>query len=161
MKTLHSSLRFNDITLKAAAYKEIKYPDPCAELSYEVNIKDFGSFNNQKIYFNPGISLNDYLQKMPVELEIYFSETLSDSIAYTLPLNFSIEYLPENLEVNSEFGDFKYSLETVKDKIIYRRTISLNKMKIPNGKYDAFRSFVNTIAATDSKKVILSRVAGS
>jgi hypothetical protein len=161
MKTLHSSLRFNDFTLKSAAYNEIKYPDPCAILSYEVNIKDFGSLNKQNIYFNPGISLNDYLQKMPVELEIYYSETLSDSITYTLPLNFSIEYLPENLEVSSEFGNFKYSLEPVKDKIVYRRTISLNKMKIPAEKYEAFRSFVNTIAATDSKKVILTRVAGS
>ncbi|HEX2976393.1 MAG TPA: DUF3857 and transglutaminase domain-containing protein [Bacteroidales bacterium] len=161
MKTLHSSLRFNDFTVKSAAFKEVKYPDPYAELNYELNIKNFGSLNGQRIYFNPGISLNDYLQKLPVELEIYYSETLRDSIAYTLPLNFRIEYIPENCEVNTEFGKFKYSLETIKDKIIFKRTFTLYKMKIPAEKYDSLRSFVNAIAATDSKKVILSRVTGS
>jgi hypothetical protein len=160
-KDINSNLRFSDCSITTANYSEKKYPDPSAELVYDLSIKNFGSLNGQRIYFTPGIAVHDYLEKTATAFEIPVSQVTKDSMIYVLPLNFKVDFLPENVSIVNEFGKFNYSLDIEKDKILFRRTLELNKMYVEIEKFNEFRKFINAIATTERKKIILVRSEGT
>ena len=82
---------------------------------------------------------------------------MTDSIAYNLPLGYKVEYLPQNISLENEFGKFTYQLETIKDKVIYRRYLQLYKGVIPVNKFSELRNFINSVAKTDRGRIILTK----
>jgi len=157
-RLLYSGLRFTDFNVSSVTYSENKTENPSARLAYQLNIKNFTSTNGLRMYFNPSFSVQDYLQEQPVHLKIPVSDITSDSIAYNLPMSYKIEYMPENVQIENEFGKFIYNLEIKGDKVIFTRVLELNESDITSEKYLEFRTFINSIARADREKVILVRV---
>lgn len=157
-RILYSELRFPDFILSSVTYKEDKTENPSSRLDYQINIKNFTSANGPRMYFNPSFSVQEYLQEQPFNLKIPLSAITSDSIAYNLPMSYKIEYLPENIQIENEFGKFIYNLEIKGDKVIFTRVLELNESDITSEKYLEFRTFINSIARADREKVILVRV---
>lgn len=107
------------------------------------------------MYFNPSVTVQDYLQEIPVHLKIPVSDITSDSIVYTLPINYTVEFIPESIDVVNEFGRFFYSLEAKGDRLFLKRFLELHESEITTDNYNEFRNFINTIAKTDRNKIIL------
>ena len=156
-RTLNSRLRFMDLSIKSVTYTEEKSEDPSARLLCQLTIKDFATGSGQMMYFNPSISLQSYLPETPVHLRVPFVDITSDSIVYNLPVNYRVDYKPEDISVENEFGKFIYYLESVGDKLVYRRIFELYESDIPFEKYNDFREFINLVAKTDREKIILVR----
>jgi hypothetical protein len=97
------------------------------------------------------------MQDSPSDLEIKESQIATDSIFYNLPLGYKVEFLPGDIKVENEFGEFSYKLRVVKDKILYERYFKVNKGTVPVRKFYEFRSFVNSVARTDRGKIILTK----
>jgi len=154
---LYSRLRFTDFNISSVSYSENKSENPSAKLAYQLNIKNFATVNGPRMYFNPAISVQEYLQEIPVHLRIPVPDITSDSIVFNLPLNFKVEYMPGDLNIENEFGKFIYHLETSGDKLIFKRILELNESDITSDKYNIFRAFINTIAKADREKIILVR----
>lgn len=152
---LYSALRFSDFFVPSVKYSESLSEFPTALFEYQMDVKDFAIKEGSKIYFNPSVSKVNYLQDAPADLEVTISSLTSDSIAYNIPFGYKVEYLPGNIVINNEFGKFKFELEQIADKIIFRRYLELKKAEIPNAKYGKFREFINLVASTDLKKIIL------
>jgi hypothetical protein len=152
---LYSMLRFTDFNISSVTFSENKSQHPSALLAYQLNIKNFAIRNGSMMYINPVISVMDYLQETPVHLMISESDITSDSIAYTLPLNYKVEYLPDDVYIENEFGKYSYHLETSGDKLIFKRILELNESDITPEKYNKLRAFINLIAKTDREKIIL------
>jgi hypothetical protein len=155
-RDLNSSLRFPDINVTSAKFSENISEKPSAVFSYEASINDFAKLSGRMMTFNPSIDNEEYLQDMPMNLKVHYYRTSYDSIAYNLPLGYKVEFKPADVNLESEFGKFRYQLETKTDKIIYRRYFEINKGTIPVEKFEAFRSFINTIAKTDRQRIILT-----
>ena len=154
---LYSMLRFTDFDISSVSYSENKSEDPSAQLAYQLEIKNFATTNGPRMYFNPSISVQGYLQEIPVHLRIPLPDITSDSITYNLPLNYRVEYMPENVNIENEFGKFVYHLAVAGDKLIFNRILELNESDITSGKYAEFRAFINSIAKADREKIILVR----
>jgi hypothetical protein len=159
-ENLYSELRFTDFKVSSVDYSENKSETPSADLIYQLAVNNFASANGSRMYFNPVISVQDYLQEMPVQMRIQFPYITVDSIAYNLPQNYKVEYLPENVNIENEFGKYSYILEVKGEKIIYRRIIEINKSNISIAKYQEFRTFINLIAKTDRERIILVKTVG-
>jgi len=154
---LYSVLNFPDFNVAAVSYNENKSEKPTSEFNYSLTVSDFGVRNGQRIYFNPSVSKEEYILDFPSALEIVESQIVSDSISYNLPLGYEVDYLPEKVIIENEFGNYRYQLDIVRDKIVYRRYLELEKCKIPIERFDAFRSFINSIAKSDRDRIILRK----
>jgi hypothetical protein len=93
----------------------------------------------------------------PSELEVIDPQTVNDSIAYNLPRNYIVDFMPSDVRLENEFGKFSSSLKLINDKVIFKRHFEVNKGIIPESKFSDFRNFINAVATADRAKIILSR----
>jgi hypothetical protein len=95
-------------------------------------------------------------RKNPMEIQRGYVDV--DEIEIILPANFSIEFLPGNIEINGKFGEYK--TEVIKKDnatIIYKRKFFLKKGLYTNKEYDEYRLFREQISKNDNAKIILTK----
>jgi hypothetical protein len=90
----------------------------------------------------------------PFEIERGYS--YEDLITIKFPENYSLEELPSNININSEFGlyDCKF-LSNTKNEISYKRSIVIKEGYYSKDKYESYRLFREQIAKNESIKVVL------
>jgi hypothetical protein len=90
----------------------------------------------------------------PFEIERGYS--YEDVIAIKFPESYSLEELPSNININSEFGlyDCKF-LSNTKNEISYKRSIVIKEGYYSKDKYESYRLFREQIAKNESIKVVL------
>jgi hypothetical protein len=154
---LSKSLRFSEYKISSVSYREDKSEKPMATFSYELSVNNFATKAGERIFFTPSVTKTEYLQDFPSALKIVESQISTDSISYNIPLGYKVEFIPENVTINSDFGKFNYSLEIKNDKVIYKRYLEMLKGIVPLTQFNEFRSFINSVAKTDRENIILSK----
>ena len=80
----------------------------------------------------------------------------SDEIEISLPEGYAIEFLPQNVELKSKFGDYKTEIiKKDNHNIIYKRTMLLKKGLYANSEYEDYRSYYEKLTRNDNAKIIL------
>ncbi|PXY40125.1 DUF3857 domain-containing protein [Flavobacterium cheongpyeongense] len=93
-------------------------------------------------------------RKNPFQIQRGYLDT--DEIEINLPVGFSIEFLPSNFELKGKFGEYKTEIiKKENNKLIYKRTMFLNKGKYSNKEYDEYRLFMEQVSRNDNAKIIL------
>lgn len=83
----------------------------------------------------------------------------SDEIEINLPTGFAIEFLPSNYELKGKFGEYKTEIiKKDNNKLVYKRSMLLNKGKYSSKEYDEYRLFMEQIARNDNAKIILTKI---
>jgi hypothetical protein len=154
---LSSSLRFSNFNVSSVNYSESKSEKPSATFSYEISVNDFATAMGSRIYFSPSIDQEEFQQDFPSSVEISDPKIVTDSIIYYLPIGYKTQFLPADVKLENEFGEFRYYLEVKDDRLIYKRYLELNKANIPIEKFYEFRSFINTVAKADRERIILTK----
>lgn len=80
----------------------------------------------------------------------------NDEIEIELPEVYTIEFLPQNIEIKSKFGDYKTEIIKKDDhKIIYKRSMLLKKGLYTNTDYEDYRLYMDKLTRNDNAKIIL------
>ncbi|MEY4963699.1 MAG: hypothetical protein RLZZ323_1018 [Bacteroidota bacterium] len=94
-------------------------------------------------------------RKTPFEIQRGYVD--KDEITIELPAHFSIEFLPNNFELNTKFGEYKTEIiKKNNSSLIYKRTMFLKKGLYANKEYDDFRLFMEQVEKNDNAKIILT-----
>jgi hypothetical protein len=95
-------------------------------------------------------------RKNPFEIQRGYVDT--DEIEINLPAGFAIEFLPSNFELKGKFGAYKTEIvKTDNNKLIYKRSMFLNKGKYSNKEYDEYRLFMEQVSRNDNAKIVLTK----
>ena len=95
-------------------------------------------------------------RKNPFEIERGYIDT--DEIAIVLPAGFSIEFLPNNFELKSKFGEYKTEIiKNDNNNLVYKRSMFLKKGLYSSKEYDEYRLFIEQISRNDNAKIILTK----
>ncbi|GAA4315141.1 hypothetical protein GCM10023164_11140 [Christiangramia aestuarii] len=92
-------------------------------------------------------------------IKINRGKTFKDSYTYTLPESYEVEALPENREIETEFGLISFSTEVLEKE--GRVQIAVEKyLQILDGewtpdKFEDFRSFINEIHKINNQKAVI------
>jgi len=78
-----------------------------------------------------------------------------DEITYELPINYNIEFLPSPIEINSDFGQYKSSIKSEGNKLIYIREQTMFKKDFPANRIQDLANFYRQIYNADKQKVVL------
>ncbi|PZQ91240.1 MAG: hypothetical protein DI548_01975 [Flavobacterium johnsoniae] len=122
---------------------------------------DYGKINNGKMIFV--INAYNQLSNVPqryrqrtssIEMERGYYDY--DEITIDLPKGAGIEAKPDNVNIKSEFGEYKTELVVINEsQIIYKRTFQSNPGLYDKKDYENFRKFREQIAKNDNAKIVL------
>lgn len=131
-----------NIKLTAAAYANINSD----KLMFVLN-----AFNNYQ-----GTPKRYRSRENPFEISRgYFDQ---DEIEVFIPDNYSVEVLPNNIDIKNKFGEYQIKISTKEDKtIIYTRTLLIKEGFYESKEYDEYRLFREQVAKNDNAKIILTK----
>lgn len=129
----------------------------------EISAENYGKIANGKMIFVVN-AYNQYTgnvkrirnRKTPFEIQRGYCDT--DEIAISLPTGFTIEFLPQNFELNTKFGEYKTEIiKKDSNNIVYKRSLFVKKGFYKNTEFDEYRLFMEQISKNDNAKIILTK----
>ena len=81
---------------------------------------------------------------------------LDDEVVFNYPANSSLESIPKNITIESEFGKYEVQINRKENNsLVLRRKLLLKKGFYTNDKYESYRKFRETIAKTENLKIVI------
>lgn len=84
-------------------------------------------------------------------------QTYSESVKIKLPVGFVVDEMPENVQVEADFGKFTAKYEVVGSDLIFSRSLKLNRATVPADKYDTVKRFFGRVNSAEQSQVVLVR----
>ncbi len=157
-KILDQGIRFYNFSLNSVSYNENKNDKPFARFVYSLSVNDMTTKMQDKLFFNPAIDKSDYIGEIkPVGISVARSEIRTDSVCYYLPVGYKPDYIPEDINLKTDFGQFICKFEVSEGKVLFRRHFELDECKLSTDKFQQFRDFINAVAKADDRILILSK----
>lgn len=130
------------------------------DLDFKANnySKNAGSsiiFRAVPIYSN-NIYKNEENRELPFELRQSYEDDYE--VSFTIPQQYKIEEIPENVVLNSEFGTYKLSFVKNGESLKVNRTIRINKGIYPKEKYNDYVNFRKKTINIDNSKILISKI---
>jgi hypothetical protein len=88
---------------------------------------------------------------------IHRSSTDYDTLIYTIPPDYKIESHPTGKTINSAYGEYAYSVNIDRNKIIYIRKLVVKQGRFKASEYKSFYDFYLAVSKADNEKVMLSK----
>ena len=79
----------------------------------------------------------------------------SDTIIYQIPDGYQVEYIPDNISIENQFGSYTMEVTNQDNKITYIRQRKYNKGDFPASDYEELRKYYKKITKADKQKAIL------
>lgn len=154
-------------TINNLKIKKITFKNDSDKISFtenaEISAINYGNVSANKMMFalnafNPLTQSIKRIRNRKNPLEIQRGSIDIDEIEIALPINFSIEFLPGNVEINGKFGEYKTEIiKKDNNNIVYKRKFFLKKGLYTNKEYDEFRLFMEQVSRNDNAKIILTK----
>lgn len=94
-------------------------------------------------------------KKFSFEIEYGFTD--ADEIEIALPTNYTITQLPEKINLKEKFGEYNASVIFENNKLIYKRSLTINDGVYAKEDYEAYRKFNEQISKSDNIKIIIDQ----
>ncbi len=136
--------------------------NPSINEKVNITMKNYASLTNQRFFLN--LNLLSKLSNLPkkpkgrkTDVELDYSFIDCDTVVYNYPSSYKVEFVPQNVELNTPFGSYSAKVIETDKTITYIRSYSLNKGKFPASKYEEFFQFLKAVANNDEAKAVLIR----
>lgn len=113
----------------------------------------------QLMVFKPAIigrldrlSFKDGKRHSPYMIE---ATSYSERAEISLPVGFKVDEMPESSKVSTEFGTYSVDYKVEGGKLIFSRSLTLNRAAVPIEKYDTVKSFFGRVHAAEQSPVVL------
>ncbi len=87
-----------------------------------------------------------------------YSYNDQDEISFTLPKGYTVEFMPKDIDISSEFGTYTAKFLVKDNTITYVRTQTMNNSKYPPEKYNEYVDFYKKIYQADKLKAVLTKI---
>lgn len=75
-----------------------------------------------------------------------------------IPEGYQIEYIPENIMIESTFGRYEVKVQINREKVIYIRRYENNSGIFPKKEYGNFVDFYKKMAKSDKEQMVLVKL---
>lgn len=106
--------------------------------------------------YNNTIYKTDESRELPFEIRQSFEDEYE--INFTLPKGYKIDELPEDSNLQSEFGYYTLNFAKNGDEIKVKRKIQVNKGAYPKEKYNEYVGFRKKIINIDNSKILITKI---
>lgn len=162
-KSLLNQLEIPNMQLMNAVYQHKDKNLPIINEKITVKSTQLFTTGADKVFLT--LNLMNRRESVPAKTEerktsfsVPFGYHDEDEISYTLPANLKVEYLPKEVNITSEFGQYTMKVVQKENTIIYNRTQTMNNKQYPPEKYNELIDFYKKIYQADKLKGILAKI---
>lgn len=159
VKSLFDVLHFDKVEMKNFLNDKdnaiAKYDLDFKANNYSKNAGNSIIFRAVPVYSNT-VYKTDENRELPFELRQSFEDEYE--ISFTVPKNYKLDEIPENVTINSEFGIYKLNFVKNGDELKVNRTIRINKGLYPKEKYNDYINFRKKTLNLDNSKILISKI---
>ncbi len=116
---------------------------------------------NRLLLFKPvivgrrdGLSLTEKTRNHPVMLD---SQSMRETATFTLPTGFIVDEMPDAVNLDTPFGNYKTKYEVKKGKLIFNRSLTMKRTMVEVKDYNAVRDFYAKMRDVEQSPVVLLR----
>lgn len=132
------------------------------DLDVEFNAPSYAQLmQNRLLVFKPvivgrrnAVFLTENKRAHPIEMD---SNAMKETIIFNLPLNFTVDEVPDAVNLETPFGKYSVKYEAKDGKLFFSRSLITNRMTIPVDKYNSVKDFYSKILAAEQSPVVLLR----
>lgn len=132
------------------------------DLDVEFTAPRYGQLmQNRLLVFKPvivgrrnSVFLTENKRSHPIELD---SNAMKETIVFSLPANFTVDEVPDAVNLDTAFGKYSTKYEVKDGKLVFSRTLVTNRMTVPVDKYNSVKDFYSKILAAEQSPVVLLR----
>ncbi|WP_026753942.1 DUF3857 domain-containing protein [Sediminibacter sp. Hel_I_10] len=137
---------------EAVAFKE----------SIELNASKYASVSGDRLIFSPNIfdrntSIPERYRSRKTALVIERGYLDEDEFEIEIPTDFEVEAMPDELTINSKFGEYTIENELQNNKIVYRRKLVIKEGNYLKSDYKLYRDFKKEVAKQDASIIVLKK----
>lgn len=130
------------------------------DLDVEFSAARYGQLmQNRLLIFKPvivgrrkAISFTESKRINPIELD---SNAMKETVTFKLPHGFVIDEVPDAVNLDTQFGKYATKYEVKEDKLIFTRSMTMNRTLIPADKYGSVKEFFAKMLDADQSAVVL------
>lgn len=157
-RMINQGMALGTFNADTASYNEVMQGEPVSELSFDLTLNDFAVVSGTRIHFSPCLNSFQYQPFDTISVRIYEVEDLIDSIVYRFPAEYRAEYIPPAVHVDSPYGSYRYTIETLDDgSLLFRRKLNIKKGIYTGDRARELFTFLNTAARSDQRRIYLNR----
>lgn len=150
----------NNFKLISNSYKNDKKLIEFTE-NLNVNIENYVNINGNSFMlpvniFNRKTNIPQRYRNRKQPFEIQRGYTDVDAIQISIPENFKIEALPNNITIENKFGIYKFEILTNNNSISYKRTLLIKQGLYDKSEYENYRHFIEQIVKNDNSKILFN-----
>ena len=130
------------------------------DLDVEFNAPRYGQLmQNRLLVFKPvivgrrnGVSLTEPKRTNPVEIE---SGSMKETVTFSLPTGFIVDEVPDAVNLETSFGRYSTGYKAENGKLVFSRTLTLNRAVISPEKYASVKDFFAKMLDAEQSPVVL------
>jgi hypothetical protein len=152
--------RIPGIVFNGFEYKVDDESEPKASEKVVFKVNGFASQTGRRLFipFNPIASIGTVpakSKKRVTDVEIDECFTHFDTVTYTIPKGFNVEFLPKSKTISGLFGSYNSSVTADGDKLITIRKYQQNRGKYPAKEFNSYVDFLLEISKQDKQTIVL------
>ncbi|KXH81363.1 DUF3857 domain-containing protein [Chryseobacterium kwangjuense] len=156
--------RFDVLNFEKAEMKNLVNDKDNAVITFGLDFKagNYSKTAGNNLIFRavPIFTNNFYKTDENRELPFEIGQSFQDEyeIDFAIPKNYKIDEIPQNLQINSEFGTYKLTFVKNGESLKVTRFIKINKGLFPKEKYNDYISFRKKTLNGDNAKILLTKI---
>lgn len=134
--------------------------DASFDMDVEFSASQYGQLmQGRLLVFKPAIAnrsdrlyLTEKLRTHPVMLE---SNSFAENVTVNLPTGFTVDEMPDAVSLQTPFGKYSTTYQVTGSKLVYTRSLTVNRSTVPVEKYNDVRDFFSKIRDAEQSPVVL------
>lgn len=159
-KWLYKQIKIPSFEITKFAFTQQKERIPVVTESISLAIRKCASKSGTRIFLTPNLlsawtHVPQQTENRQTDVVIRSGFIDTDTITYHLPEGYQVEYLPEQVSIDSKFGSYKASVKEDNGKLVYTRKVTMDKKTLPNSTYPELVDFLKKVVKADKMQVVL------
>ena len=160
---------------KKALYKRINIPSfeinqfslaqkkdriPSVTETLALTVRQCASKSGTRLFVIPNLMnaaspLPPKAENRQTELVLRSGYQNADTVVYQLPKGYGVEFLPDDVRMESKFGTYAASMRASEGQVSYTRHLTVNRGRYPASAYNEWVDFSRKIAKADKAQIVL------
>ena len=159
-KYLNRTINLPTYQVDKSKYEEEKGMLPTVKEYLHVTSTGYASVTGKRLFIAPNLfnkTTTRFSADSVRKYDIVFKKSFRDidSITIKIPDGYTTEAMPQNLTLNSRFGQYIVNIKVVGDKIQYSRVEERTRSRFPASDYAELVKFQEQIYKADRSKIVL------
>lgn len=161
LKTYLSRFTPNSTTSNVAITQDDLTPKPM-EINYDFTLDKWAKHLDSQIIFKPILffpfsdsRVDTEKRKVPVEHD--YKKSYDFEYEFTIPEGYSIDFMPENLEISNDLIQAKITYLVSRNKLLVNQKMAINVLLLEKPNFEIWNSTIKTITKQYNQNIILSK----